>query len=367
VHQRTSLHGRHLERGATMEPAGIWRRPKHYGDSLGEYWAVRRSVSLMDVGTLGKFLVAGPDATEFLDRLYPCRVADLSPGRARYSLLLGEHGFVVDDGLICALDQGRWYVTFTSSGAETVEATLKDWADTWGHDVHVVDLTIGRGAINVAGPRARKLLERLTTEPLDGETFPYLRHRNITIANVPCMAIRLGFVGELSFELHHESSRSEELWDALLEAGGDLGVRPHGLDALRLLRLEKGHIIIGQDTDFDATPAKLNMSWSVAADKPWFVGKRGIERADRHEPQRRLVALSFAGRAPAEGAPLRTHGQNVGYISSSGWSPVLECGVSLGWVTRLNGTFPMELESDGVVGRVVDHAFYDPKGERVRA
>jgi sarcosine oxidase, subunit alpha len=367
VHQRTSLHGRHLERGATMEPAGIWRRPKHYGDSLGEYWAVRRSVSLMDVGTLGKFLLAGPDATEFLDRLYPCRVADLSPGRARYSLLLGEHGFVVDDGLICALDKGRWYVTFTSSGAETVEATLKDWADTWGHDVHVVDLTIGRGAINVAGPRARKLLERLTTEPLDGETFPYLHHRNITIADVPCMAIRLGFVGELSFELHHESSRSEELWDALLEAGGDLGVRPHGLDALQLLRLEKGHIIIGQDTDFDTTPAKLNMSWSVAADKPWFVGKRGIERADRHEPQRRLVALSFTGRAPAEGAPLRTHGQNVGYISSSGWSPVLECGVSLGWLIRLNGTFPMELESDGVVGRVVDHAFYDPKGERVRA
>jgi sarcosine oxidase subunit alpha len=367
VHQRTSLHARHLEHGATMEPMGIWRRPKRYGDPIDEYWAVRRGVSVMDVGTLGKFLIAGADATEFLERLYPCRVADLDPGRARYALLLDEHGFVIDDGMVCALGEGRWYLTFTSAGAETVEATLKDWADTWAHDVHIVDLTTGRGAINVAGPSSRKLLESVTTGPLHAEAFPYLQHREITVAGVPCRAIRLGFVGELSFELHHESNRSVELWDALLEAGASLGARPHGLDALRLLRLEKGHIMVGQDTDFDATPAKLNMSWAVGRDKGWFVGKRGLERAAKFEPQRRLVALSFAGQAPAEGASLRAGGENVGYISSSGWSPVLECGVSLGWVTRTNGSFPDELESDGVVGRVVDHAFYDPKGERLRA
>jgi sarcosine oxidase subunit alpha len=332
-----------------------------------EYWAVRRGVSVMDVGTLGKFTVAGPDATEFLEKLYPCRIADIQPGRIRYALLLGEHGFVVDDGIVCALDHGRWYVTFTSAGAATVEATLKDWADTWGDDVHVVDMTAGYGAINLAGPRSRELLERLTSDPVANETFPYLHHREITVAGVPCRAIRLGFVGELSFELHHPSDRSVELWDALLDAGADLGIRPHGLDALRLLRLEKGHIIIGQDTDFDATPAKLNMSWAVKLEKPWFVGKRGVERADAFEPQRRLVAVSFPDHAPPEGAPLWADGHNVGYISSSGWSPVLERGVSLGWVTRTNGSFPTRLESDGVSGEVIDHAFYDPKGERLRA
>jgi sarcosine oxidase subunit alpha len=206
-----------------------------------------------------------------------------------------------------------------------------------------------------------------TMEPAGVWRRPNLHHREITVAGVPCRAIRLRFVGELSFELHQESSRSVELWDALLEEGRDLGVRPHGLDALRLLRLEKGHIIFGQDTDFGATPAKLNMSWAVSSDKDWFVGKRGIERAQKHELERRLVALSFAGRAPAEGSPLRSRGQNVGYISSSGWSPALECGVSPGWVTRVNGAFPTDLESDGVEGRVVEHAFYDPKGERLRA
>lgn len=367
VHQHTALHGRHLDLGATMEPAGAWRRPKHYGDALAEYWAVRKNVSLMDVGTLGKFLVAGPDATAFLERLYPSRVSDLEPGRFRYALLLGEHGFVVDDGIVCALGDDRWYVTFTSSGAAAMEATLKDWAETFGHEVHVVDLTAGWGAINVAGPHSRRLIQRLSPDPLDNDAFPYLRRREITVAGVPCSAIRLGFVGELSFELHHPSDRSGELWDALLEAGRDLGIRPHGLDALRLLRLEKGHIIVGQDTDFDATPAKLNMSWAVRDEKPWFVGKRGLERAAMHEAARKLVAVSFPAAAPPEGAPLRAAGRLVGQLTSSAWSPALECGVALGWIERVNGAFPNELESDGVHGSVVGHAFYDPQGERLRA
>jgi sarcosine oxidase subunit alpha len=367
VHQRTALHDRHLKMGATMEPAGAWRRPRIYGDMLSEYWAVRRGVSVMDVGTLGKFLVAGPDATEFLDRLYPCRIRDLSPGRIRYALLLGEHGFVIDDGIVCALEQGRWYVTFTSAGASTAEATLKDWAETWGHEVHIVDLTAAWGAINVAGPRSRELLQRISGDSLDNAAFPFLQHRDITVAGVPCRAIRLGFVGEMSYELHHPSSRSVELWDALLDAGRDLDIRPHGLDALRLLRLEKGHIIVGQDTDFDATPAKLNMAWAVRLEDPWFVGKRGIERANTNEPLRRLVAVSFAGGAPREGAPLVAAGQMVGYLSSAAWSPALERGVSLGWVQRLNGAFPSELEADGIAGRVVRQPFYDPKGERLRA
>jgi sarcosine oxidase subunit alpha len=367
VEQHTALHVRHLECGATMEPAGMWRRPRHYGDWLAEYWAVRRGVSVMDVGTLGKFMIAGPDATAFLERLYPCRVGNLRPGRLRYALLLGEHGFVIDDGTICALGDARWYVTFTSGGAATAEATLKDWAETWRHEVHIVDLTAAWGAINVAGPRARELLQRLSQDTLDNETFPYLHHGDITVAGVPCKAIRLGFVGELSYELHHPSDRSVELWNALLAAGPDLDIRPHGLDALRLLRLEKGHIIVGQDTDFDATPDKMNMSWAVRMEKPWFVGKRGIERANAHGAPRRLVALSFPGRAPREGAPLVAAGRLVGNLTSAAWSPVLECGVALGWVSRLNGAFPAAVESDGILGTVVEHAFYDPEGERLRA
>src|SRR6185295_18743710 len=178
-------------------------------------------------------------------------------------LLLNENGYVIDDGLIGSLGAGGYYCTFTSSGADSVESWLRDWIEGWSLKVHVVNQTGAVGAINVAGPKARELLQRLTTDAIDGKSLPYSRHREITVAGVRCRALRVGFVGELSIELHHPRSESVRLWDALLEAGRDLDIRPHGLDALRLLRLEKGHILVGQDTDFDTTPAKLSLDWAV--------------------------------------------------------------------------------------------------------
>jgi sarcosine oxidase subunit alpha len=367
IEHHTALHERHLELGAIMEPAGIWQRPERYGAVLDEYEAVRNAVSVMDVGTLGKFLLAGPDASEVVDRLYPCHVRDLQPGRFRYALCLGEHGYVVDDGLVCALEDGRWYLTFTSSGGATVEASVRDWIETWELEAHLVNLTVTWGAINVAGPRARDLLARLCDDPIDGDSFPYLRHRELTVAGVPCRAIRLGFVGELSYELHHRSSDSVRLWDALLEAGQELGIRPHGLEALRLLRLEKGHVIVGQDTDFDSTPEKLNMPWAVKLEKPTFVGRAALKRLEGVEPERKLVALRFEGEPPPEGAALTASGRYVGHLTSARRSPVLGHGVALGWTVRVDGAFPERFESVGAVGTVVSHAFYDPEGARLRA
>jgi sarcosine oxidase, subunit alpha len=367
IEQRTSLHGRHLASGATLEPAGAWQRPERYGDVFEEYWAVRRDVSVMDVGTLGKFLVAGPDATDFVDRFFPCKVRDLQPGRFRYALTLGEHGYVVDDGLVCALDDGQWYLTFTSTGAATAESVLRDWIATWGLEVHLVNLTAVWGAVNVAGPRSRELLKRLSKDGFDNDEFPYLRHQEVVVAGIPCRAIRLGFVGELSYELHHNSSKSVVLWDALLDAGRDLGIRPHGLEALRLLRLEKGHILIGQDTDYDATPAKLNMSWAVKPDKTTFVGKPALERISRFQLERKLVALRFDPEAPPEGAALMVGRRYVGHLTSSRNSPVLDHGIALGWTERVDGEFPKIFEADGFRGVQVDQAFYDPEGRRLRA
>lgn len=366
--QRTTLHQRHLELGAVMERLGGWRRPESYGDPTAEYWAVRRAVSAMDVGTLGKILVAGRDATAFLERLYPCRIADLEPGQLRYSLLLNEAGHVIDDGIICALGKDSFYLTCTTGGAEAFEAWLRDWAETWGLRVHLADETAARGAINVAGPRARELLSRLAEGAVDGESFPYGRARRLTVAGVPCLVLRLGFVGELSFELHHPSSRSVPLWDALLEAGADLGIIPHGLEALRTLRLEKGHILVGQDTDFDSTPDKLGLGWAISLEKDAFVGWRELRRLQGVEVQQRLVRIAFAEIAPAEGASLFADGQHVGHLTSSRFSPVLGHGVALGWLRRSNDGFPTRVRSeDGKEGKVVTRAFYDPEGLRARA
>ena len=371
VEQRTALHKSHLALGAEMAWAGAWKRPDHYGDELKEYWAVRRNASVMDVGTLGKFLVAGPDATEFLERLYPGHVHDIAEGRLRYSVLLNEAGYIFDDGLICSLGPRGYYLTLTSAGAEHGEAWLQEWAAEWKLKVHVVNRTAELGAINVAGPRAREFLARLTADPIDNGAFPYARHRKIEVAGVPCRALRLGFVGEMSFELHHPSSHSRGLWDTLLSAGADIGLVPHGVQALTRLCLEKGHIIVGQDTDFDTTPAKIGYNWVTKMEKPYFIGKTALERLARLPLDMKLLPMTFPGvAAPREGTALESTGRHVGHITSSRFSPVLEHGVALGWLRRTDGEFATEVravtERGAVTGAIVAAPFYDPRGEKLR-
>ena len=214
--------------------AGPWKRVEATtATSSGEYRAVRERVGMIDVGTLGKFLVAGPDVVEFLERIYPMRVADLEPGRLRYGLLLEEGGVIIDDGTVCAhRATARFYLTVTTSGAERLESWMLDWRDAWGLDGlrRQPDLVARRRQRRRAA-RARAAAEAVRDDPLDKESFPYLRHRRITVAGVPCLAMRLGFVGELAYELHFPASRSDELWERILEAGPRVGhppVRPAG-------------------------------------------------------------------------------------------------------------------------------------------
>lgn len=368
VEQHTSLHKRHLELGAYMEWAGAWRRPQTYGDPLKEYGFVRNAVSIMDVGTLGKFVVAGRDALTFLEQLYPCHVHDIREEGIRYALLLNEAGYLIDDGIICPIGGGQYYLTVTSSGAEQSEAWFQDWADAWGLKVHIANQTAQLGAINVAGPRARDLLSKLSPSPIDARSFPYGRSKEIEVAGIKCRAFRVGFVGELSFELHHPSSQSSQLWNALLSAGAEFGIGPHGLEALRLLRLEKGHILIGQDTDFDTTPSKLGMDWAVKMNKTDFVGRAALQRIASNQMEQKLAMIAFQGpQAPVEGAALLTGNDYAGFLTSSRFSPTLGHGVALGWIRRHGGSFPETVSADGIPGAVVTEPFYDPKGGRLRA
>lgn len=373
IEYRTGLHDRHVARGARMDWAGVWKRPANYGDVVTEYWAVRKGVSVMDVGTLGKFLVQGPDAREFLDRLCPSNIRSLREGKSRYTLYLNEAGHIFDDGMIAALGDAEFYVTATSSGAEGAEAWMRDWAETWHLAVHIVNLTGGWGAINVSGPRARDVLSQVTSDAIDSTSLPYAGIKRAQVAGISCVVLRTGFTGELSFELHHPRSRGVELWDALLEAGADRGIVPHGLDTLKLLRLEKGHILIGQDTDFDTTPRKLGMEWVVSPEKTYFVGQAALVRLGALPLRRRLVPITFpGGDAPDEGAQLLVGSERVGWLTSSRYSPGLAQGVALGWVNATNGTFPPQLAAISRGGRrtagtVGSGPFYDPKGARLRA
>jgi sarcosine oxidase subunit alpha len=359
--RRTALHSEHLRLGATMDRFGGWWRPWRYPDVEAEYWSVRERVSIGDVSTLGKMEISGPGAVELLERLYPCRVSDLRLGRVRYALLLDERGYVLDDGLICRLSEDRFYLTFTSGGASFAEMWVRDWAETFGVDVRVLDRTMTLGAINVTGPLAPQLLARGGVE-----TSPaYLTHVDRDVFGVSCRIVRLSFTGEASFELHHPFADSVDLWRALEEAGADLGLYPHGLDALFTLRLEKGHFIVGMDSEFDSTPRRLGLDWAARLDKDDFVGKQALVRTNRLPVNKRLLGWEMDGPAPIEGAMLWSREQPVGQVTSSRYSRVLGKTVMLGWY-RAAGEPPQDLMCDGRPVRAAHHPFYDPEGARAR-
>ena len=201
-------------------------------------------------------------------------MSTLKPGRVRYGVLTCDAGRIMDDGTISRLDDETFYVTTTSSGAGAVEQWFSWWLADWKMDVTLTDITQSLSAVNLAGPRARDILARLTDLDCSPEAFTYLDAKQARVAGVPCLLLRIGFVGELGYEIHFPAAYGEDLWDALLKAGEPEGIRPFGLEPQRILRLQKQHIIVGQDTDSESTPFGAAMPWAVKLDKEEdFIGK----------------------------------------------------------------------------------------------
>jgi sarcosine oxidase subunit alpha len=371
--QRTSIHHRHRELGARMMWTGTWRRPHSYGDVEAEVQAVHGAVGVIDVSTLGKLLVIGPESGQLLERLYPNRFIDMKPGRIRYGVLNSDSGRIMDDGTIARLDDDTYYVTTTSTGAGAVIEWFEWWNAVWGMDAQIVNVTGALAAVNVAGPRARELMERLTDLDISNEALSYLDAREGRVAGVPTLLLRIGFVGELGYELHFASPYGEYIWDAILERGEDLGARPFGLEPQRVLRLEKMHILVGQDTDSESNVLEANMPWIAKLDKDDFVGKAALDHVRSRGNREQLVGFEMEdGRVPPEGGQVVVKERRpVGRITSARWSPELRKVIGMAWV-------PAELARDGAEffvtidggfdkARVRLSPFFDPDGERLRA
>ncbi len=360
----TALHGEHIALGAQMERSGSWWRPWNYGNYEAEYWAVREAVSIMDVSTLGKMLLSGPDALEFLQMIYPTNVKTIKPGRSRYVLMLNDRGYVFDDGLIANEGNGVYALTFTSGGSSNSEMFLRDRAETFGMDIRLVNRTWGLSAINVTGPLAKAMLQKMGVSDLPN----WLEHKHIDVAGIACHAYRLSFTGEWSVELHHAAQDSVALWRALLAAGEEFGIRPHGLETLRTLRLEKGHIIVGPDTGFDGTARRIHHNWAVNMKKPYdFVGKAAIIRTNKTELDKELVGMTIPDYTPIEGDIAFVDGQYAGVVTSSAWSPVLKKAVMLVMLQYIDGVLPTEVTLSGHTATRVDLPFYDKESARARA
>src|SRR5690606_3059360 len=188
---------------------------------------VRRNVGLIDVSTLGGLDIRGPDAAEFLNRLYTFAYAKQPVGRSRYVLMTEQAGAIVDDGVACRFHEEHFYVTATTGGVDAVYRQMLFWNAQWRLDVDVANVTAAYAGMNIAGPRAREVLQTLCDEiDLSPEGFPYMGVRMGKVAGVPARLLRVGFVGELGYEIHVPASQGEAVWDALMAAGRPFGIRP---------------------------------------------------------------------------------------------------------------------------------------------
>ncbi|HEY2111279.1 MAG TPA: glycine cleavage T C-terminal barrel domain-containing protein, partial [Dongiaceae bacterium] len=378
--RHTAMHHRHHELGARMMVAGLWYRPAFYGKPEDrdqaireEVQAVRSNVGLIDVSTLGGLDIRGPDAAEFLNRLYTFTYAKQPVGRSRYVLMCDQTGAIIDDGVACRIHDQHFYVTATTSGVDGVYRLMLQWNAQWRLDVDVANVTAAYAGVNIAGPRARVVLAKVCHDvDLGPEAFPYMGVRLGSVAGIPARLLRVGFVGELGYEIHAPASQGEALWDALMAAGGTAGIRPFGVEAQRVLRLEKGHIIIGQDTDGLTHPFEADMAWAIAKNKAYFMGGRSIAIQTARPLTRKLVGFTLDD--PAAPAPEECHltvrgSEITGRVTSAVRSPSLDRVIGLAYVApdqaAEGSSFDIKIAGGRLIkGKVVKLPFYDPENKR---
>ena len=378
-YRQTPMHKRHVEAGAKMMPAGIWQRPAYYGKASerdacmqAEALHVRNKVGIIDVSTLGGLDVRGPDAAELLNRMYTFAFLKQPIGRSRYALMTNEQGAVIDDGVCARFGEHHFYVTATTSGVDRIYQQMLKWNAQWRLDVDIANVTAAISAVNVAGPDSRKVLEKVCQDlDLSAEGFPYLGVRQGTVAGIKARLLRVGFVGELGYEIHLPARHALKLWDALMEAGKALDIRPFGVETQRLLRLEKGHVIISQDTDGMTHPGEIDMGWAVSRTKPLFVGRRSVDILEAQPQKRKLVGFTLPKTSPQ---PLEGHlvlrGPDIsGNVTSCEYSQSLDTIIGLAYAafdqSQPGQQIPIRVEGGVIVqATVVKLPFFDPENQR---
>jgi sarcosine oxidase subunit alpha len=380
-------HAEHEALGAHWWEAGGWMRPACYprkGESIAqavqrEAAGVRAGVGVFDASPLGKIEVTGPDATKFLDRFYVNNVARLEDGRVRYGLMLNENGVVIDDGTVARLGREHFVVTTTSGGASRIAAWLEEWRQCeWpDFEVFVSPVTTQWATFAVAGPRARQLLARFRTDiAFDWRSMPHMSLREGRFAGVPARLYRVSFSGELGYEINVPARYGAALWSELLKAGTDFGVTPYGVETALLLRLEKGYLHVGVDTDGTTAPADVGWGAIAAKRKSDFIGKRSLARPDNQRADRlQLVGLTDAEASVlVPGAHLRLPGTTEGsdgWVTSASHSPALGKTIALallrGGRARVGEKLTVHDLDRSCAATIVSPTFLDPEGKRLHA
>lgn len=378
------------EHGAAFEPVSLWRRAWYFpqaGEDMHaavarECRATRASLGIFDASTLGKIEICGPDAVEFMNRMYTNPWSKLQPGRCRYGLLLGEDGFIRDDGVIGRLRDDLFHVTTTTGGAARVLNMMEDYLQTeWPElQVWLTSTTEEWATIALNGPNARKLLASFVEgQDISDAAFPHMSVVQCHVAGFPARLFRVSFTGELGFEINVPSRHGRALWEILMKAGRTFDICPYGTETMHVLRAEKGYIIIGQDTDGTLTPDDAGLGWAVGKAKLDFVGKRSLSRPDivargrkqlvgllTEDPDWILPEGAQIVADPTQPVPMTM----IGHVTSSYRSAALGRSIALAVVEggheRMGQTLHIPLSGRTIQARVTGTVFYDPEGERLK-
>lgn len=386
--RRTPMHDWHVDHGADMLTTGAWMRPRVYrrpGESVTDAYirearTVREAVGIVDVSTLGKITVQGPDAADFLNRVYVNGFAKLEVGKARYGVMLREDGFVFDDGTTWRLGDDDFLMTTTTANAAAVLARLErhlaiDWPEL---RVAVASATDQWAGLAIAGPESREVLECVVRDvDLTDAGTPYMGVRRGRIGDAPVLVARLSFSGELAYEVHCGARDGLAVWEAIHEAGQPFGLIPYGTEALGTLRIEKGHVS-GPELDGRTTLGDLGLG-RMASTKKAFVGKALMDRPAMVAPDRKTMV----GLKALDDRPLRTGAHvisermpegvmSLGHVTSPTYSPALGCQIALALVAGGGGGNGQRLTvvdpirgGDPIAVEIVSPHFFDPEGERL--
>ena len=382
-----AAHDWHVAHGAEFENYGAWRRPCCYrkpGETresaiTREVLAVRHAIGLFEATPLGKIEVEGPDAAEFLNRIYVNNMLTLQPGKIRYGLMLNENGIVLDDGVVACLRPEHYLVSTTSGNAERITAWLEEWHQCeWPHlNVILSPVTSQWAVLTVAGPEARALLASLDSDiDFCAEAFPHMCIRSGRLAGVSVRVQRVSYSGEVSFEISAPTCSAQAVWEACTLADAGSGMEPIGIEAILMLRLEKGFLHVGTDTDGTTNALDIGLGSIIGNKSSDFVGRRSLMRAHDVRPDRRqlvgLEPLSPVDGLIAGAHLIRSDGRarrSEGFVTSACLSPTLQKSIGLGLLEggfRRRGDIVTMFDNGATFGaRVVEPVFYDPNGERL--
>jgi aminomethyltransferase len=362
---RTPLFDAHQAAGGRIVDFAGWDMPIQYSGVIDEYHAVRMHAGLFDVSHMGRISVAGPGAHAFLNRVTTNDVGRLTIGQAQYSMVCNERGGIKDDIFVYRLKPEEYLVCVNASNREKIVAWFHQQRKST-EDYRIQDRSADLAQLAVQGPSSRALLSSLEIKQADELK---LRHCvDITLARVPCLLARTGYTGELGYELYFSAAHSRMVWDVLLGKGRPLGLKPAGLGARDLLRLEMAYLLYGNDISEETSPLEAGAAWAVALEKPEFIGRSALLPQQSRVP-RRLVAFELLEKSvPRHGfciCSATSNGARIGEVTSGNLSPLLQKGIGLGYVPTeyaAQGTrLTIDIRGKALPAVVVKPPFYKQK------